>query len=453
MRMIGPGVLAAFPGRIINVHPSLLPAFPGAHAVRDALDHGATVTGATVHLVDATLDGGPIVVQEAVPILRGDDVSSLHERIQAVEHRLLPRAVALLAAGSLSIDSGRHVAVDLDRADAALPTPRRALLSVSDKTGLVDLGRGLVARGFELVSTGGTARALRDAGLPVTDVAAVTGSPEMLDGRVKTLHPRVHAGLLADRRLEDHRVPAHRGRHRPVRAGRGEPLPVRRGAGTPGDHDRRADRGDRHRRAVDGPRGGQEPRQRRDRHVPRPLRRRAGGARHRGWAGRPVPAGAGRRGVRPHRRVRRAHLDRAAAAAGGRGSARRTGRSVPGDRSASASRRSRRCATARTRTSRPPATGDRGRPWPTGRSASSASRSRARRCRTTTCSTRPPSRRSGEPCAGRRSSSSSTPTRAARPSGRRCSTPGRPPSRPTRSARSAASSRSPARSTGRSQRR
>jgi phosphoribosylaminoimidazolecarboxamide formyltransferase/IMP cyclohydrolase len=83
--------------------------------------------------------------------------------------------------------------------------PRRALLSVSDKTGLVELGRGLVARGWELVSTGGTARTMRDAGLPVTDVAAVTGSPEMLDGRVKTLHPRVHGGLLADRRLEDHR--------------------------------------------------------------------------------------------------------------------------------------------------------------------------------------------------------------------------------------------------------
>src|SRR5450756_2633058 len=81
----------------------------------------------------------------------------------------------------------------------------RALLSVSDKTGLADLGRGLVARGFELVSTGGTARALREAGLPVTDVAAVTGLPEMLDGRVKTLHPRVHAGLLADRRRADHR--------------------------------------------------------------------------------------------------------------------------------------------------------------------------------------------------------------------------------------------------------
>ena len=204
MRIVGAAVLGAFDGRILNTHPSLLPAFPGAHAVADALAHGVTVTGCTVHLVDETLDGGPIVVQEPVAILPGDDVASLHDRIRAVEHRLLPRAVALLLAEALAVD-GRHVTLDLDRADARVPVPRRALLSVYDKTGLVELGRGLVARGFELVSTGRTARALRDAGLPVTDVAAVTGSPEMLDGRVKTLHPRIHAGLLADRRLADHR--------------------------------------------------------------------------------------------------------------------------------------------------------------------------------------------------------------------------------------------------------
>ncbi len=119
---------------------------------------------------------------------------------------MLPRAVALLLADAVAVaPDGRHTTIDLERADARVPTPRRALLSVSDKTGLADLGRGLVARGFELVSTGGTARTLREAGLPVTDVAAVTGSPEMLDGRVKTLHPRVHGGLLADRRLDDHR--------------------------------------------------------------------------------------------------------------------------------------------------------------------------------------------------------------------------------------------------------
>ena len=206
MRILGSNVLEAFPGRILNTHPSLLPAFPGAHAVLAALSHGAKVTGATVHLVDATLDGGPIVVQEAVPILDGDDEPTLHARIRAVEHRLLPRAVALLLAGAIrQPGQGRTVSIHVDRAEAALPVPRRALLSVSDKSGLAKLGRGLVDAGFELVSTGGTARALREAGLPVTDVASVTGAPEMLDGRVKTLHPRVHAGILADRRLQDHR--------------------------------------------------------------------------------------------------------------------------------------------------------------------------------------------------------------------------------------------------------
>ena len=79
----------------------------------------------------------------------------------------------------------------------------RALLSVSDKTGIVDLGRGLAARGFELVSTGGTARALAEAGLPVTGVSDLTGFPEMMDGRVKTLHPALHGGILARRDRPD----------------------------------------------------------------------------------------------------------------------------------------------------------------------------------------------------------------------------------------------------------
>jgi phosphoribosylaminoimidazolecarboxamide formyltransferase/IMP cyclohydrolase len=87
----------------------------------------------------------------------------------------------------------------------AVPPPR-ALLSVSDKTGLVDLARGLVERGFELVSTGGTARAMREAGIDVTDVAEVTGAPEMFDGRVKTLHPRIHGGVLANLHDASHRA-------------------------------------------------------------------------------------------------------------------------------------------------------------------------------------------------------------------------------------------------------
>ena len=206
MRIVGPRVLAAYPGRILNTHPSLLPAFPGGHAVRDALAGGVRVTGCTIHLVDATLDGGPIVAQEAVDILGDDDEATLRTRIQAVEHRLYPRVVAQLLAGAVRVEADGRVALDLERADVAVPRPRRALLSVSDKAGLVTFADGLVREGFELVSTGGTARALRDAGLPVTDVAAVTGFPEMLDGRVKTLHPRVHGGILADRRLVDHRL-------------------------------------------------------------------------------------------------------------------------------------------------------------------------------------------------------------------------------------------------------
>ena len=206
MRIAGPAMLAAFAGRMINLHPALLPSFPGAHAVRDALAAGVKVTGVTVHFVDDSLDGGPIVLQEAVSVLPGDTEDALSERIHAVEHRLLPRAVGLFLAGALAVEPDRrNVRIDAARAAAGMPVPRRALLSVSDKTGLTELGAGLVRLGFELVSTGGTARALRAAGLPVTDVAAVTGFPEMLDGRVKTLHPRIHAGILADRRVMAHR--------------------------------------------------------------------------------------------------------------------------------------------------------------------------------------------------------------------------------------------------------
>jgi phosphoribosylaminoimidazolecarboxamide formyltransferase/IMP cyclohydrolase len=164
------------------------------------------MTGVTVHFVDSSLDGGPIILQDSVPVLPGDTEETLFERIHAVEHRLLPRAVGLALAGALSIEpDGRTVCVDAFKAAETMPVPRRALLSVSDKSGLAEFGAGLVRLGFELVSTGGTARTLRAAGLPVTDVAAVTGFPEMLDGRVKTLHPRIHAGILADRRITSHR--------------------------------------------------------------------------------------------------------------------------------------------------------------------------------------------------------------------------------------------------------
>jgi phosphoribosylglycinamide formyltransferase-1 len=95
---------------MLNVHPSLLPAFPGAHPVRDALAWGAKVTGVTVHLVDEEVDHGPIVAQEAVPVLEADDEASLHARIQEVEHRLYPEAAGLVLQGRVSVE-GRRVRV------------------------------------------------------------------------------------------------------------------------------------------------------------------------------------------------------------------------------------------------------------------------------------------------------------------------------------------------------
>jgi phosphoribosylglycinamide formyltransferase 1 len=111
MRILSSPVVREFWGRMLNVHPSLLPSFPGANAVRDALDWGVKVTGVTVHLVDEEVDHGPILAQEAVAVEEGDDEATLHARIQAAEHRLYPAVVRDLAAGRVRVD-GRRVVVE-----------------------------------------------------------------------------------------------------------------------------------------------------------------------------------------------------------------------------------------------------------------------------------------------------------------------------------------------------
>lgn len=108
MRILTPAFVKGFEHRILNIHPALLPAFPGAHAVRDALAWGAKVTGTTVHFVDVEVDHGPIVVQEAVEVHAGDDEDALYQRIKAVEHRLYPQAIRLFAEGRVKIE-GRRV--------------------------------------------------------------------------------------------------------------------------------------------------------------------------------------------------------------------------------------------------------------------------------------------------------------------------------------------------------
>ncbi len=111
MRLLGTAVLDAYAGRWLNVHPSLLPAFPGMRGVADALAHGVKVTGVTVFLVDEGTDTGPIVLQEAIEVFDDDDWDSLEARVHAVEHRLLPAATAALIEGRIRVD-GRHVRIE-----------------------------------------------------------------------------------------------------------------------------------------------------------------------------------------------------------------------------------------------------------------------------------------------------------------------------------------------------
>ncbi len=227
--ILGASIHEAYRGRILNTHPALLPAFRGWHAVRAALDAGVKVTGCTVHVATLEVDDGPILAQEAVAVLPGDDEASLHERIKEVERRLYPETIRRIVAGelvlpavSMPISGGRAgagpvpVAVPVPVAGAGAGRrrrrrrprtgggPVRALLSVYDKTGLVAFAGGLADLGVELVASGNTARALGEAGIAHLEVAEVTGAPEMLDGRVKTLHPAVHGGILADRSKPSH---------------------------------------------------------------------------------------------------------------------------------------------------------------------------------------------------------------------------------------------------------
>ncbi|MEW6554361.1 MAG: phosphoribosylglycinamide formyltransferase [Actinomycetota bacterium] len=111
MRLVGPEFVQAFRNRVMNIHPALLPSFPGTAGVPDALAYGVKVTGVTVHFVDEGLDTGPIILQEAVPVLAGDDQERLHNRIHEVEYRLYPQAIRHFCEGRLRVE-GRHVNIE-----------------------------------------------------------------------------------------------------------------------------------------------------------------------------------------------------------------------------------------------------------------------------------------------------------------------------------------------------
>ena len=196
MRILSPEFVRRFAGRIINIHPALLPLFPGAHGIRDAWDAGVPETGVTVHIVDEEVDHGPILAQEKIERTPEDTLETLEAKIHAAEHRIYKAALKeFLEKHPVEIDQWEDKKVE------KMET-RKALISVWDKRGVLELARGLAEHGYEIVSSSGTAKYLEEGGIKVTEVVDLTGLPAILGGRVKTLHPTIMGGILARRGLE-----------------------------------------------------------------------------------------------------------------------------------------------------------------------------------------------------------------------------------------------------------
>jgi phosphoribosylglycinamide formyltransferase-1 len=123
MRLVTPVLLGAYPGRVLNIHPALLPAFPGLHAERQALAYGVPLTGVTVHFVDEQADHGPVILQIAVPVLPGDTEETLHLRVQRQEHRAYPQAIQWIAEGRVRVENRRVVVVGAATPDGTLASP------------------------------------------------------------------------------------------------------------------------------------------------------------------------------------------------------------------------------------------------------------------------------------------------------------------------------------------
>lgn len=186
MRFIGPVLLEAYPNKIMNLHPAYLPEFPGAHSIQDAFEGKVSQTGVTVHFVDEGVDSGPVIEQRRLAIDPNWSLEELENHVHALEYDLFWQVI-------------KKVAKELEG-----ESMKRALVSVSDKTNLVPFVSGLVDLGYEIISTGGTKKALEEAGLPVIGISEITNFPEIMDGRVKTLHPNVHGALLCVRDNPDH---------------------------------------------------------------------------------------------------------------------------------------------------------------------------------------------------------------------------------------------------------
>ena len=192
LKLIPHEVVESFQGRIVNIHPALLPAFGGkgmyGMRVHEAvLASGVKETGITIHHVNQRYDEGAPIFQAKIPVVAGLSPEQLAQQVHALEHRHYPEVLNQLIFSQLS--------------DPHMKKVKSALISVYHKDGLDEIAKTLHGQGVQLISTGGTATFLRGLNLPVTEVSDLTDFPEILGGRVKTLHPAVFGGILARRAL------------------------------------------------------------------------------------------------------------------------------------------------------------------------------------------------------------------------------------------------------------
>ena len=187
MRILGGEFISQFPGKIVNLHPALPGTFPGTHAIErawQAFVRGDLMeTGVMTHFVpDGQVDAGPVIVSERVQIGESESLEGLERRMHEVEHLLVVKTAMQLMGKS--------------KVKGALNMPL-AIISVHDKTGLAEFAGDLEKLGWSILASGGTAKVLKVAGIGVREIADYTGAPEILGGRVKTLHPAIHGGILA----------------------------------------------------------------------------------------------------------------------------------------------------------------------------------------------------------------------------------------------------------------
>ncbi len=182
MKILSAEFISQWKNKIINIHPSLLPKYAGLMNLQvhqAVLDAKEKQTGCTVHWVTEQVDAGGIILQKRCDVFSKDTADTLKERVQPMEVQALIEAITKIS--------------------AIKPRLKRALISVSDKTGLIPFAKKLAAHAIDIISTGGTAKALQAENIPVTLVSDVTQFPEIMSGRVKTLHPKIHGAILGKR--------------------------------------------------------------------------------------------------------------------------------------------------------------------------------------------------------------------------------------------------------------